>query len=79
MEASSAGKLKYRGKGRWVKFWPPLGYLVSPYYGLFSLCGRIETYEPFISLIFQFFSGRGEPRILNQRIDLAYSFLWFTV
>jgi hypothetical protein len=25
-----------------------------------------ETYEPFISLIFIFFSGRGKPRILDR-------------
>jgi hypothetical protein len=31
--------------------------------------GSFETYEPFISLIARFFfSGRGEPRILNQWI-----------
>jgi hypothetical protein len=29
----------------------------------FSLGARFETYEPFISLIFQIFSGRGKPRI----------------
>jgi hypothetical protein len=28
-----------------------------------SLGGPFETYEPFISLIFQLSSGRGEPRI----------------
>jgi hypothetical protein len=27
------------------------------------LGGSFETYENFISLIFQFFSGRGEPQI----------------
>ena len=27
------------------------------------LGARFETYEPFISLIFQFFRGRGKPRI----------------
>jgi hypothetical protein len=27
---------------------------------------RFETYELFISLIFQFLSGRGKPRMLNQ-------------
>jgi hypothetical protein len=27
-------------------------------------CGRFKTYEPFIYLILQFFSGRGEPRII---------------
>jgi len=32
--------------------------------GPFSLGARFETYEPFISLIFQFFfSGGGKPRI----------------
>jgi hypothetical protein len=40
---------------------------ISPCYGLFSLGGRFKTYEPFVSLIFQFCSGRGEPRILNQQ------------
>jgi hypothetical protein len=34
----------------------------------FSLCARFETYEPFISLIFNFFSGRGKSWILNQWI-----------
>jgi hypothetical protein len=45
-------------------------YLYIPCYGPFSLGARFETYEPFISLIFEniFCSGRGEPRILNQRI-----------
>jgi hypothetical protein len=31
-----------------------------------SLGALFETYEPLISLIFQFFSGRGKPWILNQ-------------
>jgi hypothetical protein len=36
------------------------GLLISPCYRLFSLSARFENYEPFISLIFQFFfSGRG--------------------
>jgi hypothetical protein len=34
--------------------------------GPFSLGARFDTYEPFIYLIFQFFSGHGKPRILNQ-------------
>jgi hypothetical protein len=38
------------------------GLLNLPCYGPFSLGGRFETYETFISLIFQFFSGRGEAR-----------------
>jgi hypothetical protein len=54
MEASSAGKCEYGGKRRWVKYWAPLGCWISPCYGLFSLGGRFETYEPLISLIFQF-------------------------
>jgi hypothetical protein len=38
-----------------------LGRLISPCYGLFSLGVRFETYEPLISLIFQFsFLGRSE-------------------
>jgi len=40
-----------------------LGCWISPSYGPFSLGARFETYESFISLIFQFFSGRGKPRI----------------
>jgi hypothetical protein len=57
MEASSAGKRDYGGKGRLVKYWARLGCWISPCYGPFSLGGRFETYEPFISLIFQLFSG----------------------
>jgi hypothetical protein len=34
-----------------------VGCWISPCYGLFSLRGRFETYEPFISLIFEFFGG----------------------
>jgi hypothetical protein len=41
---------------------------ISPYDGPFSIGGPFETYEPFISLIFLFFSGRGKLRILNQWI-----------
>jgi hypothetical protein len=33
-----------------------------------SRLSGVLKYEPFISLIFQFFSGRGELRILNQWI-----------
>jgi hypothetical protein len=32
----------------------------------FSLGARFDNYELFIYLIFNFFSGRGKPRILNQ-------------
>jgi hypothetical protein len=39
------------------------GLLDSPCYGRFSLGGRSETYKPFISLIFKFFSGHGKPWI----------------
>jgi hypothetical protein len=49
-------------------YWARLGCWILPCYGPFSLGGRFETYEAFISLIFQFFMGRGEPRILNQWI-----------
>jgi hypothetical protein len=34
-----------------------LGCWIPPWYSLFSLGKRLETYELFISLIFQFFSG----------------------
>jgi len=40
-----------------------LGCWISPCYGPFSLGARFENYEPFISLIFQIFSGRGNPRL----------------
>jgi hypothetical protein len=40
-----------------------LGCWISPCYGPFSFGARFETYEPVISLIFQFFSGRGKPRV----------------
>jgi hypothetical protein len=45
-----------------------LGCWISACYGPFYNGARFETYEPFISLIFIFFSGGGEPRILNQWI-----------
>jgi hypothetical protein len=57
MEASSAGKREYGGKGTWVKCWVRLGCWISPFKGPFSLGARFETYEPFISLIFNFFRG----------------------
>jgi hypothetical protein len=63
MEASSAGKHEYRGKGRLVKYWAHLGCWISPFYGLFSHGGRFETYETFIYLIFKFFSCPGKLRI----------------
>jgi hypothetical protein len=37
-----------------------LGFWISPYYGLFSLGWHFETYELFMSLIFQFLGGHGE-------------------
>jgi hypothetical protein len=49
MEASSAEKHGYRDKRR-------LGCWISPCYGPFSLGASFETYVPFISLIFIFFS-----------------------
>jgi hypothetical protein len=63
MEASSAGKHKYGGKVIRVKYWASLGCWISPCYSPFSLGRHFETYKPFISLHFQFFSGRGEPQI----------------
>jgi hypothetical protein len=41
------------------------GLWISPGYCPCSLGARFETYEPFISLIFQFFSGCGKPRIIE--------------
>jgi hypothetical protein len=40
-----------------------LGCGISPCYGPFSLGRHFEIYELFISLIFQFFSDCGEPRV----------------
>jgi hypothetical protein len=40
-----------------------LGCWISPCYGPFSLGTRFETYEPFISLIFQIVSGCSAPQI----------------
>jgi hypothetical protein len=40
-----------------AKYWKRLGCWISQCYGPFSLGARFETYEPFISLIFQFSSG----------------------
>jgi hypothetical protein len=63
MEASSAGKREYGGKGRWVKYWAHLGCWISPFYGPFLFGACFETYKPFISLILQFFLGRSKQRI----------------
>jgi hypothetical protein len=60
MVASSAGKREYGDKEGWVQYWVRLGCWISPCYGPFSLGARFETCEPFISLIFNFFSGRGK-------------------
>jgi hypothetical protein len=52
-----AGKRGYGEKGRRVKYWAHLGCWISPCYGRFSRDARFETYELFISLIFQKFFG----------------------
>jgi hypothetical protein len=49
-----------------VMYWARLGFWISPCYGRFPLSGRFETYEPFIFLVFQLFSGRRETRLFNQ-------------
>jgi hypothetical protein len=54
MEAISAGKHGYGDKGRSVKYWVHFGCWISSCYGPFSLGARIENYDPFVSLIFQF-------------------------
>jgi hypothetical protein len=82
MEASSAGKREYGGKGRWFKYWARLGCRISSCYGLFPLGGRFETYKPFISLIFQLFraavnreywiNGSGGARLLRKRILMLF-------
>jgi len=55
MVASVRGSVGTGTKGRWIKYWAHLGCWISPFYGPFSLDVHFETYEPFISLIFQIF------------------------
>jgi hypothetical protein len=55
MKVSSAVNREYGGKGSWIKYWAHLGCWISPYDGPFSLGERLETYKPFISLIFKTF------------------------
>jgi hypothetical protein len=55
MEASSVGKCEYGGKGRRVKYWARLDCWISLCYSPFLLGTCFETYEPFISLILNFF------------------------
>jgi hypothetical protein len=43
--------------------WGKFGCWISPCYSPFSLGGRFETYETFISLIFPYLWDRGEQRI----------------
>jgi hypothetical protein len=62
MEASSTEKRWYGGRGRRVR-WARLGCWISQCFDPFSLGALFETYEPFIALVFKFFSGRGKPRI----------------
>jgi len=49
-----------QGQRKMSKYWAHLGCWISPCYCPFSLVVRFETYEPFISLIFQVFSGHGK-------------------
>jgi hypothetical protein len=52
-----------------------MGCWISPGYGPFSLGARFETYEPFISLIFNFVGGHVEPRI-NETADTESADRW---
>jgi hypothetical protein len=53
---------------------------MSPYYGPFSLGERFEIYETFISLIFNFFSGRGIAQITEtadtKSVDTGARLYW---
>jgi hypothetical protein len=49
-----------------MKHWARFNCWILPRYGPFLLGARFETYGPVISLIFQYFPGRGKTRILNQ-------------
>jgi hypothetical protein len=42
-----------------------------------SRFARVETYEPFISLIFKLFSGRGKPRIREH--ECIYLFIYLLI
>jgi hypothetical protein len=70
VEASSVGKRGYGGKGRLVTYLGRLDHWILPCPGPFSLGTHFETYESFISLIFNFFFPvfRSKPRILNHWI-----------
>jgi hypothetical protein len=48
------GKPEYRGKVRSVKYCVRFSCWISPCYGSFSLGVRFDSYELFISLIFNF-------------------------
>ena len=80
MDCKCAGKRGYGDKGRWVKYWARLGCWISPCSVSFSRGARFETYEPYISLIFQFFfraavnRGYGGPPVLSSR-HLSINFL----
>jgi hypothetical protein len=51
------------GQRKMSQYWAHVGCWISPCYGPFSLGVHFETYETFISLIFQFFLGCGKMRI----------------
>jgi hypothetical protein len=55
----------YGDKGRRLKYWVHLSCWISPCHGLFLLDTHFETYKPFTSLIFQFFSGWGKLKIIE--------------
>jgi hypothetical protein len=63
MEANSAGKPKYGGQRKMGQVLGSFVLLDFTMFGPVLACAPFKTYEPFISLIFDFFSGSGEPRI----------------
>jgi hypothetical protein len=67
MEASSVGKY-VRGQRKRSEVLGAFGLLDVTMLRPVLAWRRFETYETFIYLIFQFFPGRGELRILNQGI-----------
>ena len=74
MVASLRGSV-VRGQRKMIKYCAHLGCWISPCYGPFSLGARFETYEPFISLIFQIVSGRDKQLRLNPRIR-RFACIW---
>jgi hypothetical protein len=62
------------------KYWARLGYWILQCYGPFSPGARFETYEPFTSLIFQFFRAALDREYGGTPVYISplfmYLFIW---